>query len=236
MRFPREAHFFARYFRKAMSTKDKINLQNPNFGIEYADTLKQIYNLSLICAVLSAPAGVASMTIFNHPEWAISESGCLEIAQAVILAVALIFYAVALFHRGEKDEKMITLFFAVLTYAFILREVDFDKMGLPAPLVFMLYGKGRTITLVLGFAMVLLGSLIQFKTYMKSAFKFIFSTRGFLITSAAALLWIGYFFEHHSGLETTGELLEELCELAGYCLILSSALKTEMRARTTARQ
>ena len=94
--------------------------------------LKQVYNLSLICAALSA--------IFNHPEWAITESGCLEITQAAILVVALVFYVVALFRKGGKDEKMITLFFAILIYAFILRGVDFDKMGLPEALVYMLYG------------------------------------------------------------------------------------------------
>ena len=196
--------------------------------------IKQPYNLSLIRAALSAIIGVVLMTIFNHPEWAITESGCLEITQAAILVVALIFYVVALFHNGGKDEKMITLFFAVLMYAFILREVDFDKMGLPEPLVFMLYGKGRAITLILGFAVALIGALLKFKTYIKSTLKFIFSTRGYLIAAAAAMLWIGYYFEHHSNLEATGELLEELCELAGYCLFLTSALKTEARARTTA--
>ena len=196
--------------------------------------LKQVYNLSLICAALSAIIGVMLMAIFNHPEWAITESGCLEITQAAILVVALVFYVVALFRKGGKDEKMITLFFAVLIYTFILREVDFDKMGLPEALVFMLYGKGRTITLVLGFAIALLGAIVHFKTYIKSTLKFIFSTRGFLIAAAAAMLWTGYFFEHHSNLGATGELLEELFELAGYCLILTSAVKTEIRSRTTA--
>ena len=61
--------------------------------------IKQLYNLSLICAALSAIIGVVLMTIFNHPEWAITESGCLEITQAAILVVALIFYVVALFHN-----------------------------------------------------------------------------------------------------------------------------------------
>ena len=40
------------------------------------------------------------------------------------------------------------------------------------------------------------------------------------------MLWTGYFFEHHTKLETN-ELLEEFFELIGYILLLTEAYKTE---------
>ena len=44
--------------------------------------------------------------------------------------------------------------------------------------------------------------------------------------ASCAMLWTGYFFEHHTKLETN-ELLEEFFELIGYILLLTEAYKTE---------
>ena len=73
------------------------------------------------------------------------------------------------------NERMITLFFAVLMWAFILREVDFDKMGLPDAAVFMLYGKGRAIPLVAGFSIAIIGAAIKFRHYFKATLSFLLS-------------------------------------------------------------
>ena len=41
------------------------------------------------------------------------------------------------------------------------------------------------------------------------------------------MLWTGYFFEHHTKLESN-EFFEEFFELSGYVLLLSEAYKTEL--------
>ena len=51
--------------------------------------------------------------------------------------------------------------------------------------------------------------------------------RGFLLAASCAMLWMGYFFEHHTKLESN-EFFEEFFELSGYVLLLSEAYKTEL--------
>lgn len=178
-----------------------------------------------ISAITLASATV-SVLAFGDTSWVYSESGALEILQAVLLACAFLYYVAALFRKGGGNERMITLFFAVLMWAFILREVDFDKMGLPDAAVFMLYGKGRAITLVAGFSIAIIGAAIKFRHYFKATLSFLLSVRGTLMAAACALLWTGYLFEHRLEVPNA-ELYEEGFELAAYCLILASAAMTE---------
>lgn len=190
-------------------------------------TLMINFTISIL-SIISAPILVFSL---NLPEYALTEGGCLEMTQAFVLVCTFAVYVAALMCKGGKDEKMITLFFAALTYAFILREVDFDKMNLPNVLLFMLYGHGRTATLAIAFAIALIGAAIRFKTYLNSTLKFLFSTRGLLIALSCALLWTGYFFERHVE-GAMGEILEETSELIGYLMLLLSSAITLKRSHS----
>lgn len=179
----------------------------------------------LISTITLAAASISTLA-FGETGWVYSEGGALEILQAFLLFFAFLYYAHALFQKNASGERMIILFFAVLMWAFILREVDFDKMGLPSAAVFMLYGRGRTITLVVGFAAALIGAAMRFKHYLKASLSFVFSKRGVLMVAACVLLWTGYVFEHRLEV-ANAELFEEGFELAAYCLILASAVMTE---------
>ncbi len=190
------------------------------------DKIRILYISMNVLATISAASAFVFFFAMGKPEWATPENGCLEITQAIILTATLAIFIAALCRKGNKNEKWITLFMAVLCYAFILREVDFDKMGLPDALVFMLYGHGRTAAIVAGFAVALIGAALNFKTYVKSSLRLLFSKRGLLLAASCAMLWTGYFFEHHTKLETN-ELLEEIFELIGYILLLTEAYKTE---------
>lgn len=191
--------------------------------------LMSAFSISIATLVSAA----VSVFAFGETGWVYSESGALEILQAVLLACAFLYYIAALLRKKGENERMITLFLAVLMWAFILREVDFDKMGLPSAAVFMLYGKGRTITLVAGFSAALAGAALKFRHYFKAALSFIFSARGALMAAACALLWTGYVFEHRIEI-ANAELYEEGFELAAYCLILASAAMTEKFFDTSA--
>lgn len=183
----------------------------------------------LISTITLAAASISTLA-FGETGWVYSEGGALEILQAVVLFCALLYYVYALFQKNASGERMIILFFAVLMWAFILREVDFDKMGLPSAAVFMLYGRGRMITLAAGFAAALIGAAMHFKHYLKASLSFILSRRGALMAVACALLWTGYVFEHHLGI-ANAELFEEGFELVAYCLILTSAVDCANKCR-----
>lgn len=217
--------------KKAAATRHSAPPREHNPGAQNAkgalmDKIRILYTSMNVLATISAASAFVFFFAMGKPEWATPESGCLEITQAVILTATLAIFIAALCRKGNKNEKWITLFLAVLCYAFILREVDFDKMGLPDALVFMLYGHGRTAAIVAGFAVALIGAALSFKTYVRSSLRLLFSKRGFLLAASCAMLWTGYFFEHHTKLETN-ELLEEFFELIGYILLLTEAYKTE---------
>lgn len=204
-----------------------FSTKSPKHWILTMNDKLTVFKMSIyIIAMLTAITGSVSTIIFADSSWVLSEQGAIEILQAVVLLFTLFIYIYALIKNDPGGESMITLFFTVLVWAFILREVDFDKMNLPEFAVFMLYGKGRVLTIFIGFTVALIGASINFKHYINKTIRLIFSVRGALIAATTVFLWTGYFFEHKFG-GANGELYEELCELAGYLCLFSSAIITE---------
>lgn len=181
---------------------------------------------ALILSGIIILLSILSVIVFDCSWWVLGETGCLENIQVVILLIALIFFVIGIKRNKQRGQNMLLLFFALLCYAFILREVDFDKIGLPDFMVFMLYGLGRHITLILGFSFALIFAAVSFREYIKSTLYFIFSKRGLYILLASAFLWLGYFFEHKFNFSNE-ELWEESCELIGCCCLLYSAYLCE---------
>ena len=167
-----------------------------------------------------------SVILFKNSGWVYSETGVLEILQGILLLFTFIYYLIAFLKYPQAKDSMITLFFAVLMWAFFLREVDFDKMNLPEILTFILYGNGRNITLIAGFSIAVIGAIIHFNRYIQQTRSFIFSIRGLLVVLACIFLWLGYIFERHLDIGCS-ELFEEGSELIAYLCLLSSALITK---------
>ncbi len=189
--------------------------------------LKTFYFLVFLLTAISAITGFFLVTVFNRPEFALSESGCIENSQAFILVIAFLTYVSVLISQKNNDEKMITLFLAVLMYAFILREVDFNRMNLPNWAVIILYGKGRNITIVMGFAIAIIGALMNFAHYKKASLDFIKTKRAILLITAGVVLLSADIIEHYTYWGTYTELIEEEVELLAYCIILTSAIFTK---------
>lgn len=150
------------------------------------------------------------------------EDGCLEILQACILVMNFAMFAAAAALAGRGKGRAILLFCAMVCYAGILREVDFDKMNLGAFADFMLYGAGRYATLIVGFAAILGYAALNFKRYFGASLRFIKSASGILFVFAGVFILTGGYFEH-SGLGSA-QFLEEFFELVGYYCIMASAL------------
>ena len=84
-----------------------------------------IYKLLIFASIIMTIMAAISTFIYNDTSWIYTESGCFELAQDIVLIFAFITFLQACFMRGNKQEKYITIFFTILTYAFIFREIDF---------------------------------------------------------------------------------------------------------------
>ncbi len=189
-------------------------------------TLKTLYSLVFTVTGISAIMGVIFVAI-NKPDYALQEIGCIELSQALVLVVSMLTYFLAFFCKGGKFEKMITLFLAVLMYAFIMREIDFEKLGLPDWVVAITYGKGRAIIVTTGFAVAIIGALMKFNQYKKSTLNFLTTKRAALLVLGGLFLVSGNIVEHGTNWGSFTEVVEEELELLGYCTILCSAILTK---------
>lgn len=170
----------------------------------------------------AAVAAYASYEVFVHGNMLVTEEdGPIEILQALILALSLVLFLRAAF-VDKWSERAIVLFCAMICYAGILREVDFDKMELGAFADFMLYGAGRHATIILGFAAILGYAAYHWRRYLKSSIRFLGSSRGILWIGAGLLIFLSQEIEH-SDIQYA-QFYEEITELVAYYLILSSSV------------
>ena len=153
------------------------------------------------------------------------ESGILEISQSVIL-FCIFAYCLAVFVSFSAMPpllKSFCLFMSVLSWAFFLRETDFDKMGLPNFMVFFLYGSGRAITIIIGFICVGILVLKELKgVSLRYVFEFCARKQSLFLFLSAILLFMGYFCERRMT-GNLSEIFEEIFELLAYCSMLASA-------------
>ena len=189
-----------------------------------------IYKLLIFASIIMTIMAAISTFIYNDTSWIYTESGCFELAQDIVLIFAFITFLQACFMRGNKQEKYITIFFTILTYAFILREIDFERLNLPDWSVILFHGKGRNITIVIAFATTIILALREYKHYINQSFSFVLSKRGFLMIIAGTLLLIGGVLEKWQNF-ASHEFYEEMFELSGYLVYSASALLTYKRCK-----
>jgi hypothetical protein len=150
------------------------------------------------------------------------EGGPLEMLQAVVLAICTVLFLVASFRTREQG-RLILLFCALLCYGFVVRELEVRLMDVPLLVKTLCSGRGRNISLVIGFSALLIGACARFSYYKRAGIAFVKSRAGTLLMVGGALLWVGDLFEkmhsipHHA-------YFEEISELCGYVFILLSAL------------
>jgi hypothetical protein len=162
-------------------------------------------------------------SLFNDQAGIYAENGLIENMQASLLAVSCIVYlAAAAF--AKKPGKLIPLFFSLLCYSFVLRELDMEKFNIPYALKFLGSGAGRNATIAAAFIAILaIAALGDFRYYAKAAIGFIKSRAGILLIAGGVFILIGDFFEKFEGI-VDHVYFEEITELFAYVLILLSAL------------
>lgn len=151
-----------------------------------------------------------------------AENHFIENLQVAVCAFACaVFFAGALLN-GEKA-KMIPMFFAVLAFAFIFREVDFERLDVPEIVKTLCAGKGRNIIMAVLFVSVFTGAFLKFKFYLGAALKFL-RTKVFVWGVLAALTLLASDIVERSSSIPNHEFWEESVELVGYTLFLISAI------------
>ena len=151
-----------------------------------------------------------------------AENGVLENIQVFTLLAACITFFLPVIYQ-KREDKLILVFFALLCLAFILREVDVEKLDIPSILIFMGSGIGRNILLAFGFITIIIYAVLNNTYYQNLVKVFILSKEGILLIIAGLLLGIGDYFEHAKLLHHH-VFIEEMFELSGYTVILLTAL------------
>ncbi|MBO7521126.1 MAG: hypothetical protein J6T16_02675 [Opitutales bacterium] len=150
-----------------------------------------------------------------------AENHFLENAQVAVCAIEMLVFLAAAFFSGE-NAKAIPLFFAVLAFAFILREVDVERLDVPEICKILGSGWGRNIIVSLMFAAVFAAALLNFRLYFWASLKFMRTKTFYWGIAAAAVLFASHIAERAHSLPHN-EFWEETLELAGYALFLIAA-------------
>lgn len=151
-----------------------------------------------------------------------AENHFVENMQVIVCALASVVFFVSAFINGEKA-KMIPLFFATLAFAFIFREVDFEKLDVPEIVKTLGSGKGRNIIMIVLFVSVFTGAFLKFKFYLGAVFKFL-RTKTFIVGVLSALILVASDILERSTSIPNYEFWEETVEYVGYTFFLLSAI------------
>ena len=157
-------------------------------------------------------------------DWLFRENNFLENTQVILLITAgVVFLSAAIKLQGRH--QFIAYFFTVLSFIFIFREVDFDRIeGMPSMLVWLLADEGRVVFFVL-LLLPLLMILKDIKYYWLNLRTYLCSSWvGYLSISAFLLIVMSYVFEKRVLDVAYYVLFEELSEMSAYYLMVAAAL------------
>ena len=186
-------------------------------------SVKILYKFALFAIIAVLIFSAIWFYGFGKSDYLFSEAGILENMQNFAIAVSgLIFLFAFIKNRNKNKDMWITLFFVVLCYAFLCREVDFERLNLPEWSVILFHGKGRNISIEIAFSIIGVFALKDYKNYINKSKELVFSKRGAFLFIAAIALFAGGIFEH----ALDSEFFEELLELTGYSCLLTASYFT----------
>jgi hypothetical protein len=152
------------------------------------------------------------------------ENGPLENVQAFVLAGAAVLFLRSAFVRG--NDRLNVAFCAWLCLAFVLREVDVEDLDVHHVVKLLGAGIGRNLMLATMLGGLFLAAAANVSRAVQNALQFLKSLPGKLLLAGGAFLVIGDIFEKMSSIPHH-IFMEEIAELAGFCLMLLSALATQ---------
>ena len=191
--------------------------------------IKTLTSVAYFIIALVVVAGLVRAVFFGDVG-VYDENNLLENTQAVILALSFLMFLVPILNSGRRD-RLLAVFFAMLALAFILRELDVERLNVPNLLVLLGSGGGRNILLATGFSCILVIALFNFRYYLNLASCFLRARVGVTAMVAGIFLVLGDTFESID--ITHNVLFEESLELMGYAFLMaasSSLARREVRS------
>jgi hypothetical protein len=184
----------------------------PHAGLLFAAALIVV----LICTYLVVRTG--NVTLYQ-------ENGLLENLQAGLLVVCVIGFALRGI-RAQSPRRWLLLLCALLSYAFLLREVDVERLGLPAIFGAIGAGVGRNASIAIAL-LALLGMLARNRVASYgAALTLLRSNSGRWLVATGALLVLGAWFDKHPTY-LHARFIEESFELLAFVCMLNGALADE---------
>ena len=173
-----------------------------------------VATLALVCF----SAWSAWIVFFDNQMWLYAENSLIENIQATLLTIsALVFLVAAVL---EKKSSKLPMFLCIaLCYAFLVRELDIEKILDHPTIVLIGSGKGRNLSLVVLFASLSIPFFLNPKHYLGAMVSFLRSRPAFLMIAGGICLLVGAFFEKYEGIPHH-VYFEEMSEVLGYVLIL----------------
>ena len=179
-------------------------------------------------SVISLCAGITGWTtyaVFVRGDASVyAENGIIENVQAILLAAAFLLFILPVL-RKKVQKRLISVACSLLCYSFLVRELDVERLDVPLAVQMIGSGIGRNVSLVIGFAILLICACARFSYYKDAAMVFLKSHCGLLLLTAGLLLGLGDIFEKSQSIAHNA-FYEETTELYGYVLMLLSALGT----------
>ncbi len=159
---------------------------------------------------------------FGDSQSIYKENGLMENLQVICLAIScLLFFQSGL--RLQFTLRYVAFFFSWLSFAFVLRELDIEKLDVPDIVILFGAGKGRAVFLIPLFA-VLFYLAKNIRHYLKNLLVYISSATGIYIMLAAVLLISGWPLDKAAVDIPYRVFFEEMFELAGYYFLTIAAL------------
>jgi hypothetical protein len=191
----------------------------------------------VVAGFVTVVVGWSAAELYLHNNVSVyRENGLLENLQTLLLAIGFLVYLLCII-LGHGPERLLHGCGALLCYTFALRELDIDRLDLPAVFKLIGAGTGRNVTIAAAF--ILLATIASLKppTYAKASALFLKSRGGRVLLLAGLFLLVGDLFERGRAI-VHHVYFEEVLELCGYALIALSAASaltdTDRQARESA--
>lgn len=153
----------------------------------------------------------------------VQENRLVENMQVVFLALAFFAFLKRAFSKDVRF-RAISAFLALLFYSLILREVDFERLGLNEGVAFAFHGIGRNVIAIVGFGAILLFAAIKdFNGYFRMANRYLFSRWSACMFLFFVILCLGALCEKQLP-DGINQLYEEVFELFAYGGFMACAI------------
>ncbi len=169
----------------------------------------------MACLLLAVYLGGLALGWQHYPAIA-NENGLMENLQALTLGLGALYCLLAATRQARRHGQFVLLSLALGLFGFFLREVDVEKLDLPASLIALGSGAGRNLLLLGGVLALLVVFVRNFRELGSQLVAFLKHEACVPLYLGVGCYLAGDLFDKHliPVPRETGYFLEELCENA----------------------